>query len=161
MSYKIHLISLGCAKNQVNSEQMLFLLKEAKHTIVEDLKDAEVAVINTCGFIDSAKQEAIETILNAAQYKEKGGLKAIVVAGCLSERYKEEILKELPEVDAVCGTGSYDEICKAVDTAVNGEKKGYFKDIDVADLEGERTIMNTPYSAYLKIAEGCDNRCHY
>lgn len=161
MSYRVHLISLGCAKNQVNSEQMLFLLKEAGNRITDNIEKADAVVINTCGFIDSAKQEAIDTILNAAQYKITGKLKSIIVTGCLSERYKDDILKELPEVDAVCGTGSYDNVVEALNRTMAGERASFFNDMNKADLEGERIVMNTPYSAYLKIAEGCDNRCHY
>ncbi|MBQ6837148.1 MAG: 30S ribosomal protein S12 methylthiotransferase RimO [Clostridia bacterium] len=161
MNKTIHLISLGCAKNQVNSEQMLFLLKEAGYNITEYIEDADAVVVNTCGFIDSAKKEAIDTILESAQYKEHGKLQALIVTGCLSERYRDEILQELPEVDVVCGTGSYEDIVEAVDAAFKGEKKGFYKDMNKADLEGERIIINTPYSAYIKIAEGCDNKCHY
>ena len=161
MNKTIHLISLGCAKNQVNSEQMLFLLRNAGYNITEYIEDADAVVVNTCGFIDSAKKEAIDTILESAQYKENGKLQALVVTGCLSERYRDEILKELPEVDAVCGTGSYEDIVEAVEAAFKGEKKGFYKDMNKADLEGERIIINTPYSAYIKIAEGCDNKCHY
>lgn len=161
MSNTIHLISLGCAKNQVNSEQMLFLLEKAGYKITDSIEEADAVIINTCGFIDSAKREAIDTILEAAQYKVNGNLRALVVTGCLSERYREEVLKELPEVDVVCGTGSYENIVEAVETALSGKKKGFFNDMNKADLEGERIILNTPYSAYIKIAEGCDNRCHY
>ena len=161
MNKTIHLISLGCAKNQVNSEQMLFLLREAGYNITEYIEDADAVVVNTCGFIDSAKKEAIDTILESAQYKEHGKLQALIVTGCLSERYRDEILKELPEVDVVCGTGSYEDIVEAVAAAFKGEKKGFYKDMNKADLEGERIIINTPYSAYIKIAEGCDNKCHY
>ncbi|MBQ6933754.1 MAG: 30S ribosomal protein S12 methylthiotransferase RimO [Clostridia bacterium] len=161
MNKTIHLISLGCAKNQVNSEQMLFLLREAGYNITEYIEDADAVVVNTCGFIDSAKKEAIDTILESAQYKEHGKLQALIVTGCLSERYRDEILQELPEVDVVCGTGSYEDIVEAVAAAFKGEKKGFYKDMNKADLEGERIIINTPYSAYIKIAEGCDNKCHY
>ena len=161
MSYSIHLISLGCAKNLVNSEQMLFLLKQAGHTIVDRAEKAQAVVVNTCGFIDSAKQEAIDTILAVAQLKKTGKLKAIIVTGCLAERYREDIMKELPEVDAVCGTGSYDAVTSAVEQAMSGQKATFFGQMDYADLDGERAVMTTPYSAYLKIAEGCDNRCHY
>ncbi|MBR4878917.1 MAG: 30S ribosomal protein S12 methylthiotransferase RimO [Clostridia bacterium] len=161
MSKKVHLISLGCAKNQVNSEQMLFLLENAGYNITEYIEEADAVVVNTCGFIDSAKKEAIDTILESAQYKVEGNLKALVVTGCLTERYREEVLKELPEVDVVCGTGSYEDIVEAVDAALEGQKKGFFKDMNKADLEGGRIIINTPYSAYIKIAEGCDNKCHY
>ena len=158
---KIHLISLGCAKNQVNAEQMLYLLEQAGYELTEDIGEADAAVINTCGFIESAKKEAIDTILTVAEYKKNGNLKALIVTGCLSERYKDEILEAMPEVDAVCGTGSYDKVVEAVDSALKGKKASFFGDINAKEADCGRVLLNTPYSAYLKIAEGCDNRCHY
>ena len=158
---KIHLISLGCAKNQVNAEQMLYLLEQAGYELTEDIGEADAAVINTCGFIESAKKEAIDTILTVAEYKKNGNLKALIVTGCLSERYKDEILEAMPEVDAVCGTGSYDKVVDAVDSALKGKKASFFGDINAKEADCGRVLLNTPYSAYLKIAEGCDNRCHY
>ena len=158
---KIHLISLGCAKNQVNAEQMLYLLEQAGYELTEDIGEADAAVVNTCGFIESAKKEAIDTILTVAEYKKNGNLKALIVTGCLSERYKDEILEAMPEVDAVCGTGSYDKVVEAVDSALKGKKASFFGDINAKEVDCGRVLLNTPYSAYLKIAEGCDNRCHY
>ncbi len=158
---KIHLISLGCAKNQVNAEQMLYLLEQAGYELTEDIGEADAAVVNTCGFIESAKKEAIDTILTVAEYKKNGNLKALIVTGCLSERYKDEILEAMPEVDAVCGTGSYDKVVDAVDSALKGKKASFFGDINAKEADCGRVLLNTPYSAYLKIAEGCDNRCHY
>ena len=158
---KIHLISLGCAKNQVNAEQMLYLLEQARYELTEDIGEADAAVVNTCGFIESAKKEAIDTILTVAEYKKNGNLKALIVTGCLSERYKDEILEAMPEVDAVCGTGSYDKVVEAVDSALKGKKASFFGDINAKEADCGRVLLNTPYSAYLKIAEGCDNRCHY
>ena len=158
---KIHLISLGCAKNQVNAEQMLYLLEQARYELTEDIGEADAAVVNTCGFIESAKKEAIDTILTVAEYKKNGNLKALIVTGCLSERYKDEILEAMPEVDAVCGTGSYDKVVDAVDSALKGKKASFFGDINAKEADCGRDLLNTPYSAYLKIAEGCDNRCHY
>ncbi len=158
---KIHLISLGCAKNQVNAEQMLYLLEQARYELTEDIGEADAAVVNTCGFIESAKKEAIDTILTVAEYKKNGNLKALIVTGCLSERYKDEILEAMPEVDAVCGTGSYDKVVDAVDSALKGKKASFFGDINAKEADCGRVLLNTPYSAYLKIAEGCDNRCHY
>ncbi len=158
---KIHLISLGCAKNQVNAEQMLYLLEQAGYELTEDIGEADAAVVNTCGFIESAKKEAIDTILTVAEYKKNGNLKALIVTGCLSERYKDEILEAMPEVDAVCGTGSYDKVVEAVDSALKGKKASFFGDINAKEADCGRVLLNTPYSAYLKIAEGCDNRCHY
>ena len=158
---KIHLISLGCAKNQVNAEQMLYLLEQAGYELTEDIGEADAAVVNTCGFIENAKKEAIDTILTVAEYKKNGNLKALIVTGCLSERYKDEILEAMPEVDAVCGTGSYDKVVDAVDSALKGKKASFFGDINAKEADCGRVLLNTPYSAYLKIAEGCDNRCHY
>ena len=158
---KIHLISLGCAKNQVNAEQMLYLLEQAGYELTEDIGEADAAVVNTCGFIESAKKEAIDTILTVAEYKKNGNLKALIVTGCLSERYKDEILEAMPEIDAVCVTGSYDKVVEAVDSALKGKKASFFGDINAKEADCGRVLLNTPYSAYLKIAEGCDNRCHY
>lgn len=158
---KIGLISLGCAKNLVDSEHMLSRLREAGHTIVDDMAEAEVAVVNTCGFIESAKQEAINTILETAQYKNGGALRGLVVTGCLAQRYPDEIAESLPEVDVICGTGSYTNIVEAVEAAYKGEKPRYLADPASAALEGGRTRLTPGYTAYLKIAEGCSNRCGY
>ncbi len=125
MTIKIHMNSLGCAKNLVNSEQMLALLRREGMEIVEDLRKADVAIVNTCGFIDEAKQEAINIILEEARLKEEGQLKALIATGCLVERYKEEILQEMPEVDAICGTGSYTDIVLAVKGALAGRRQAY------------------------------------
>ena len=129
--------------------------------MTEDIGEADAAVVNTCGFIESAKKEAIDTILTVAEYKKNGNLKALIVTGCLSERYKDEILEAMPEIDAVCGTGSYDKVVEAVDSALKGKKASFFGDINAKEADCGRVLLNTPYSAYLKIAEGCDNRCHY
>ncbi len=162
MPIKLGLISLGCAKNLVDSEHMLAMLQEDGIQIVQDVTDADVAVINTCGFIEAAKQEAIETILETAQLKETGELKALIVTGCLVQRYKDEFLEEMPEVDAVLGTGSYTDIVQAVH-AVLDDKKGFesFGSVQCADLEAGRILLTPKYYAYLKIAEGCSNRCAY
>ena len=163
MSYTIGLISLGCAKNRVNSEQMLFLLKEAGFYIQAEVNGADAVIVNTCGFIESAKTEAIETILELGRLKEEGRIRWIIVAGCLPERYKNEILPELPEIDAVVGVGGFEHIVKAV-RAVTGEDKGkpaFFGDIHTAVSETNRILTTSPSWAYLKIAEGCDNRCAY
>jgi len=155
----IQLISLGCAKNQVNAEEMLHLLTEAGHKTVT--KDAEVAIVNTCGFIDAAKAEAIEHVLELAEQKGQGRLARIIVTGCLSQRYADEIFNELPEVDGVLGTGSYHEIVEAVAQVLAGEKVMRFGDIDAPLEARERVIVDAQGSAYLKIAEGCDNCCAY
>ncbi|WP_458862391.1 30S ribosomal protein S12 methylthiotransferase RimO [Acidaminobacterium chupaoyuni] len=161
MPIKIHMNSLGCAKNLVNSEQMLQLLRQEGMEITEDLSMADVAIVNTCGFIDAAKQEAIDTILETAEMKKQGRLKALIATGCLVERYADEILKELPELDAVCGTGSYTDIAEAVKSALEGQKKAYLRSSAEAALEGGRVLLTKPYSAYLRIAEGCNNHCAY
>lgn len=161
MPIRIHMNSLGCAKNLVNAEQMLALLRQAGMEIVEDPVQADVAIINTCGFIDDAKQEAIDTILETARLKEEGRLKALVATGCLVERYQNEILAELPELDAVCGTGSYTDIVQAVRQALAGKKSAYLQPIDQAALEGDRQLLTPAYSVFLRIAEGCNNHCSY
>lgn len=163
MSIRLGMISLGCAKNLVDSEHMLAQLQEAGITIVEDVADADVAVINTCGFIESAKQEAIQTILETAELKKSGSLKALIVTGCLVQRYPEEIAEELPEIDAVLGTGSYTNIVDAVRAVMQAPGTVYknFGQIDEAEMEGGRILLTPGYSAYLKIAEGCDNHCAY
>ena len=161
MQTKIGLVSLGCAKNLVDSEHMLSRLRAAGYVLTDDMGEAEIAIINTCGFIEAAKQEAINTILETAQYKKNGNLRGLIVTGCLAQRYREEIEQELPEVDAVLGTGSYDDIVSAVRDVLGGKKAAYFADITAAALEGERDRLTPPYTAYLKIAEGCSNRCGY
>ncbi len=161
MAVTVGMVSLGCAKNLVNGEQMLHLLREAGYEITADLGETEVLIVNTCAFIDSAKQEAIDTILEFAELKKEGRLKKLLVAGCLSQRYRKEILKELPEVDGILGTGSYDEIVPAVEAALRGETPKLFGDISAPVSEAERIVTTGPGWAYLKIAEGCDNRCSY
>lgn len=158
---KIGLISLGCAKNLVDSEHMLALLRAASWEITEDMAEADVGVVNTCGFIEAAKSEAIETILETAQYKQNGKMKGLVVTGCLVQRYAEEMQKELPEIDAICGTGSYENIVDAANAALGGQKAAYMADMAAAALDGDRSRLTPSYTAYFKIAEGCSNRCGY
>lgn len=158
---KISLISLGCAKNLVDSEHMLARLRNAGYTITDDMAEADVGVVNTCGFIEAAKSEAIETILDTARYKEEGSMKGLIVTGCLAQRYRAEIETDLPEVDAICGTGSYDNIVDAVCDVLAGKKAAYMADMASAALEGGRDRLTPPYTAYLKIAEGCSNLCAY
>ena len=161
MNTKVGLISLGCAKNLVDSEHMLARLREAGCEIVDDMAEAEVGIVNTCGFIESAKTEAIETILETAQYKQAGTMHGLVVTGCLAQRYRDEIVRDLPEVDVICGTGSYTDIVDAVAAADKREKRAYFGPMDAADLEGDRDRLTPGYTAYFKIAEGCSNTCAY
>jgi ribosomal protein S12 methylthiotransferase len=155
-------ISLGCAKNLVNTEQMMYLLKEAGFEVTAEPINADAVIVNTCGFIESAKMEAIETILELGCLKEKGRFGKLIVAGCLPERYKSEIMSEMPEIDAVVGAGSFDEIVSAVRMALDGkEAVQLFGDINAPVSEAERVITTSPVWAYLKIAEGCDNRCAF
>ena len=158
---KIGFISLGCAKNQVNCEHMMFLLRQAGHEILSDVRGADVVIINTCGFIDSAKSEAIDNILAMANLKAQGDVGKILVTGCLSQRYQDEILQEMPEVDGILGTGSYNEIVSAVDEVLAGEVAKHMGDIS-APLDEFGRILTTPeHYAYLKIAEGCSNYCAF
>ena len=158
---KIGFVSLGCSKNLTDTEVMLKKLADAGYAIVPDETQADIVVVNTCGFIESAKQESIDNILDVAWLKTNGKLKGIVVTGCLAERYREQVTEEMPEVDAVLGTGSYDEIVAAIEAVEKGGKYESFKDKEAAPLGGERLVTTPEYTAYLKIAEGCDNRCTY
>ena len=157
----IGFISLGCAKNQVDCERMMYRVQEAGFTVVPDVVGADVVVINTCGFIDSAKAEAIDSILQMAQLKEQGLVGKILVTGCLSQRYQAEILKELPEVDGILGTGSYTEIVPSIQRVLEGDTVSDFASIDTPEQECGRILTTPEHYAYLKIAEGCDNRCSY
>ncbi len=161
MSIKVGFVSLGCPKNLINTEVMLAKLVDNGMEIVAEDIDADVVVINTCAFIESAKKEAIDNILDIAWLKKNRSLKGIVVTGCLPQRYKEEIFKELPEVNCVLGTGSIDDICEAVKVANEGGTYSSFKNVNDAPLGGERVITTPDYFAYVQIAEGCDNRCTY
>ena len=158
---KVAFISLGCAKNLVNTEQMMALVRQAGHAITADPEGADVAVLNTCGFIESAKSEAIQHILELAALKEQGKLSRLLVAGCLTQRYRDEILEELPEVDGILGTGSYTDVVPALDAMMEGDVPTYFGDIHHTVEDGARVVTTPSYTAYLKIAEGCDNRCAY
>ena len=157
----IGFISLGCAKNQVDCERMMYRVQEAGHTVKGDIVSSDVVVINTCGFIDSAKSEAIDFILQTAALKAEGLVGKILVTGCLSQRYQTMILEEMPEVDGILGTGSYTEIVPAIEALLQDEQVVDFGSIDAPEQETGR-IMTTPeHYAFIKIAEGCDNRCSY
>lgn len=158
---KISLISLGCSKNLVDSEHMLSQLTKEGYEITQNIENADIGIINTCGFIEAAKTEAIETILETAKYKENGKMKGIIVTGCLAQRYHEQIKKDLPEVDVICGTGSYTNITDAVKDVLCGKKTTYMNDITSAALNGKRELLTPSYTAFLKIAEGCSNKCAY
>ena len=161
MSERIGMVSLGCAKNQVNAEQMLFLLQQAGFEVSGNPDGCDLAIVNTCGFIDSAKQEAIDNILALGQLKEEGRLGKILVTGCLAQRYQEEIVKEMPEVDGILGTGSYYDVVAAVKKVLAGRQVLQFDDIDAPLDETDRILTTPEHYAYLKIAEGCDNHCAY
>lgn len=159
---KVLFISLGCDKNLTDSEEMLGMLVENGYEITNDETEAEVIVINTCAFIHDAKEESVNTILEMARYKEEGTCKALLVTGCLAQRYKEEIIGEIPEVDAVLGTASYDEIIRALNQVFSGESFLEFKDINSLPKHSKKRVITTGgYFEYLKIAEGCDKHCTY
>ncbi|MCI8407286.1 MAG: 30S ribosomal protein S12 methylthiotransferase RimO [Oscillospiraceae bacterium] len=161
MAIRVSMISLGCSKNQIDGERLLYTLKEDGFQLVGDVSKSDAVIVNTCGFIQSAKEEAIENLLEMAALKQEGAIKAILVTGCLAERYREEIQTEIPEVDAVLGIGSNQEICRAVRAAVGGKQTLSFGPREDLSLEGGRVLTTLPYYAYLKIAEGCDNCCAY
>ena len=161
---KVGIISLGCAKNLVNTEQMMFLLNRAGYKVTGDISNANMVILNTCGFIDSAKSEAIENIIELEELKHRGDIDKIIIAGCLPERYKKEILNEFPGIDAVVGTGAFDDIVSVADHIYDknrNKKKEFYGNINAPVSETERIITTSPAWAYLKIAEGCDNNCAY
>ena len=161
-------ISLGCDKNLVDTEVMLGILAQRGHQMVDDENEADIIIINTCCFIHDAKEESIQNILEMAQFKERGRLKALIVTGCLAQRYKDEILKEIPEVDAVLGTTSYEEIGNVIDSVLSdnmverGQSRITMKDVDyLPEVRTKRLVTTGGHFAYLKIAEGCDKHCTY
>ena len=158
---KVGFISLGCCKNLVDTEVMLHNLHTAGFEITPNEEEAEIIVINTCGFIESAKQEAIDNILDAASLKEWGKCRHIIATGCLVERYREEVMKELPEIDALVGIGSLEDIAEACLAVMRGEKYTSFKDKETSALGGDRILTTGSHTAYVKISEGCDNLCTY
>ena len=160
MAYNVAFISLGCAKNQVNCEQMMAAAQAAGNTVQASPEGADVVVVNTCGFLASACEEAIESILEMAELKKAGRVKKILVSGCMAQRYQEDVLRELPEVDGVLGTGSYGDITRAIDEVmVQGLRPCHFGNVSTAEQGGARILSTPPWYAYLRIAEGCDNRC--
>ena len=161
MDKKFAMVSLGCAKNLVNSEQMLFLMTEAGYTLVPNPEEADLVIVNTCGFIDSAKTEAIDTILEMAELKQTTGLQYLIVTGCLAERYKDSISEELPEIDAVLGVGSFGKIVEAADALFEGVSTRSFEDNSAPVEEISRVVSTGPSWAYLRIAEGCNNFCAF
>ena len=161
MAKKVGMISLGCPKNQVDAEIMLSKLQDGGFEIVNDPAEADVVIVNTCGFIEDAKRESIENILDMISYKEDCENLKVLVTGCLAERYQAEIFEEIPETDAVIGIGANEYICEICDRIINGEKVESFPPKTDLKIEGDRILTTPPYSAYLKIAEGCSNHCTY
>ena len=162
MAYNVAFISLGCAKNQVNCEQMMAAAQAAGNTVQAGPEGADVVVVNTCGFLASACEEAIENILEMAELKKAGKVKKILVSGCMAQRYQKDILQELPEVDGILGTGSYGDIAAAIDEVMGkGLRPCYLGNVSTAEQGGERILSPPPWYAYLRNAEGCDNRCAY
>ncbi|SDB42154.1 ribosomal protein S12 methylthiotransferase [Ruminococcaceae bacterium FB2012] len=162
MSTRVGMVSLGCAKNQIDAERMLYMLKEEGFEIVADAALADVVIVNTCGFIESAKQEAIDTILEFCTLKNEGRIKAVICTGCLAERYREEVMKEIPELDAVVGIGRNSEIVRIIrDIYAGDENITEFGEKEGLDIEGGRVLSTQPFTAYLKVAEGCDNCCTF
>lgn len=159
--YKISMVSLGCPKNQVDAEMMLCTLKNAGFEIGAEGSEADAIIINTCGFIEDAKKEAIENILEAAQYKTAGKCKALIVTGCLAERYRDDVTEEIPEVDVCVGIGANGQIAEIVKAALEGCKKNIYGEKNALDLNGGRILGGYPFSTYLKVADGCDNCCTY
>lgn len=161
MSKKIGMISLGCPKNQVDAEVMLSKLSEGGFDIVNDPAEADLIIVNTCGFIESAKRESIENILDMISYKEDFPAKKVLVTGCLAERYRSEIFEEIPEVDGVVGIGANGDICEICEKILGGDKTELYPPKDCLQIEGGRILTTPSYTAYLKIAEGCSNHCTY
>ena len=159
--YKVSMVSLGCPKNQVDAEMMLKSLADAGYEIGTEEAEADAIIINTCGFIEDAKKEAIENILEAAEYKKTGKCRALIVTGCLAERYRDDVTEEIPEVDVCVGIGSNGDIAEITKAAIEGECKNRYGEKTALDLNGERILGGYPFSTYLKIADGCDNCCTY
>lgn len=161
MSIKVAVVSLGCSKNLVDSERMLYKLRAHGYELVTEFGDADVAVVNTCGFIQPAKEEAIETVLEIAKLKDEGTVKKLIMTGCLTERYQQECAEEFPEADAVIGIGDNKDIVDILDRVLRGERVVRFSSKKLAELTGERIISTLPFFSYLKISEGCSNCCTY
>ncbi len=161
MPYKLHFISRGCAKNVVNCEQMMALCRQAGHTLCPTPEGSDVVIVNTCGFLTSANEEAIQNILEMGELKAQGEIKKILVTGCMTQRYGEDVPTELPEVDGILGTGSYKDILTAVEDVMDGKHPRYFDSIDAPVDEFGRVLTTPSWYAYLRIAEGCDNWCAF
>ena len=160
-SIKIGMIALGCNKNQVDAELMLGSLASQGFEICEDPVECDVVIVNTCGFIESAKRESIENILQCCELKKQGVIKLVVVTGCLAERYRDEMAELIPEADVILGIGANDEIGNAIKQALAGREVRSFYAPENLEMEGRRILVNYPHYAYIRIADGCDNRCSY
>ena len=158
---KVGVVSLGCSKNRVDTELMLGILEKAGYQIVADERDADILIVNTCGFIDPAKQESIDTILSLAEYKETGKCKLLVATGCLVQRYEEALKADMPEIDVLMGVSQYELLPKAIEEALRGKRPSYCMPDEKSILAGDRVLTTAPYTAYIRIADGCDNRCTY
>ncbi len=156
----VGVISLGCSKNRVDTELMLGILRDHGYTITADEREADILIVNTCGFIDPAKQESIETLLSLAKYKKTGKCKLLVATGCLVQRYEKDLLTELTEVDLFMGVSQYPQLPSAIAEALHGKRESHCEFIN-SILTGERVLTTAPYSAYIRIADGCDNCCSY
>ncbi len=161
MNYKAAIVSLGCAKNQVDAEMMLYTLKQNGFKLVDDPAKADAVIVNTCGFIDSAKQESIDEILELGKLKREGKIKAIVVTGCLAERYQNDLIRQLYEIDAAIGIGANENIANVTLNALHGKQSAQFPDKLNLPMSGNRILSTPPYTAYLKVSDGCDNCCTY
>ena len=160
MAYTVGAVSLGCNKNRVDTETALGLLKDKGFILTENPEEADILLVNTCGFIDSAKEESINTILDMAQYKETGHCRLLVVTGCLTQRYPEDLLREIPEIDLLLGVNQYEDLPSAIEKALGGERQAYWKD-DFSYFEHDRVLTTPAYSAYIRIGEGCSNCCTF
>lgn len=161
MSVRVSMVSLGCSKNQIDGEMLLGKAQNAGYELVGDVGNSDVVIVNTCGFIQSAKEEAIDNILELGLLKEEGTIKAIIVTGCLAQRYKEEILEEIPEVDAVVGIGKNGNIVEAIESVLQDKKISMFSEREDLELEGDRVLTTLPFYSYIKISEGCNHSCSY
>ncbi len=158
--YRVGVVSLGCAKNRVDTELMLGILEKGGYTITADESQADVLIVNTCGFINSAKEESVDTLLTLAEHKKTGRLKLLVATGCLAQRYEKDLFTEIPELDLLMGVNQYERLPQAIDEALAGKRASYVAD-DLHILSGERVLTTPPYMAYIRVADGCDNRCAY
>ncbi|MDD3411894.1 MAG: 30S ribosomal protein S12 methylthiotransferase RimO, partial [Eubacteriales bacterium] len=154
----IGVVSLGCSKNRVDTELMLSILEKAGYELTADERQADILIVNTCGFIDPAKQESIDTLLSLAEYKKKGRLKLLVATGCLVQRYEKSLLQELPEVDLLVGVNEYERLPLYIQEALAGKRAAHCGG-EVSVLSGSRVLTTAPWTAYVRIADGCDNRC--